>query len=122
MKKLVKLVNERYINYKFEKWFKGLDNEQLVEDLFNLDSADFIYNFYRLLESCPVDFEKLFMTYDYDKNEVFVANNQSSGSNFVTLFEMPRKVYRVKELDIMAQELEEAFDNLIQTLCQEEAV
>lgn len=52
MKKLVKLVNERYINYKFTKWAKGLDNEQLVEDLFNLDRFRVHhYKFYRLLDS-----------------------------------------------------------------------
>ena len=92
MKKLVKLVNERYITYKFAKWFKDVGQKELVEDLFNLDSADFIYNFYRLLESCPVDFEQTFLTFDCDKEELFLTINQASGSNFVTLLEMPRKV------------------------------
>lgn len=121
MKKLVKLVNERYINYKFTKWAKGLDNEQLVEDLFNLDSSEFIYKFYRLLDSCPFDFKKLFLTFDCRKNELFLANNQASGSNFVILLEMPRKVYRNKDIYIMSEELEDALDTLIQTLCEENA-
>ena len=35
---------------------------------------------------------------------------------------MPRKVCRNKDIYIMSEELEDALDTLVQTLCEEEAV
>lgn len=79
-------------------------------------------NIYRVWESCPIEFEELFLVYDYNENSLFIKSKEEDDSSKVTLLAMPRRVHRVKDMDIMRRELEDAFCNLVQNITLKEAV